>query len=110
MNKPIILYILPSWWPWLAIALAGVILAKKGRKLSEQTITHEQVHFRQQWELLIVGFFVLYALEFLFRFVACGFRWMEAYRNISFEREADDLQGESFNLVLRPPYNWIRYL
>lgn len=50
-------------------------------------VNHERIHLRQQWELLIVPFFVLYFLEFLLRLIQYGNRDL-AYRNISFEREA----------------------
>nr|WP_296149792.1 hypothetical protein [uncultured Flavobacterium sp.] len=50
-------------------------------------LNHEKIHIRQQLELLILPFFVLYFLEYLFRLIQYKNK-NEAYRNISFEREA----------------------
>ena len=50
-------------------------------------LNHERIHLRQQLELLIIPFFVLYFMEFLVRLIQ--YRNTDlAYRNISFEREA----------------------
>jgi hypothetical protein len=50
-------------------------------------VNHERIHLRQQLELLIIPFFVLYFIEFLLRLIQYKNRDL-AYRNISFEREA----------------------
>ena len=47
-------------------------------ELSEIDINHEKIHGRQQLELLIVFFFIIYLIEWIFK----------KYRNISFEKEA----------------------
>ena len=50
-------------------------------------LNHERIHLRQQLELLIIPFFVLYFMEFLVRLIK--YRNTDlTYRNISFEREA----------------------
>lgn len=64
-----------------------VFLADKKDKSNLILLNHERIHVRQQMELLILFFFVWYGIEFLIRFVQYGNR-REAYRNISFEREA----------------------
>lgn len=67
-------------WPFIII---------KYRKLKDDTIfmNHERIHLRQQLELLILPFYVIYMIEFLFRLLQYRDRYT-AYRNISFEREA----------------------
>ncbi|OYX24376.1 hypothetical protein [Confluentibacter lentus] len=50
-------------------------------------VNHEKIHLRQQLELLIVPFYVLYIGEFLVRLFQFKV-WNLAYKNISFEREA----------------------
>lgn len=67
-------------WPFIII---------KYRKLKDDTIfmNHERIHLRQQLELLILPFYILYMIEFLFRLLQYRDRYT-AYRNISFEREA----------------------
>ncbi len=67
-------------WPFIII---------KYKKLKDDTIfmNHERIHLRQQLELLILPFYIIYMIEFLFRLLQYRDRYT-AYRNISFEREA----------------------
>lgn len=68
-----------------AINLFGVIFArKKYRPLSATKINHEAIHTAQMKELLYVGFYICYLIEWVVRLFMKG----SAYRNISFEREA----------------------
>ncbi len=50
-------------------------------------VNHERIHLRQQLELLVIPFLIWYFLEFLVRLVYYK-NLDQAYRNISFEREA----------------------
>ena len=70
-----------------AINLFGIIFARKGSDISEQTIRHEKIHTRQMLELLVIGFYVWYIMEWMIRWIIYKNRLI-AYRNISFEREA----------------------
>lgn len=48
---------------------------------------HESIHFEQQKELFVIGFYLIYVFEFvrnLFHYKSS----YKAYKNISFEREA----------------------
>ena len=69
---------------FLAINLFGVIFIRKGGVLSEVAINHEQIHTAQMKELGFVGFYLVYFIEWLIRLFLPG----NAYRNISFEKEA----------------------
>jgi hypothetical protein len=69
---------------FLAINLFGVIFIRKGGVLSEVVINHEQIHTAQMKELGYVGFYLIYFIEWLIRLFLPG----NAYRNISFEKEA----------------------
>lgn len=72
-----------------AINLFGVIFARKEcRPLSETTINHESIHTEQMKELLYAGFYLCYLVEWVVRLFMKG----NAYRNISFEREAYNCQ------------------
>lgn len=64
-----------------------VILKKKSLKEDRFLINHENIHLKQQIELLVVPFFLWYGIEFLVRLIRYK-NWQLAYRNISFEREA----------------------
>lgn len=50
---------------------------------SEVMRRHEGIHGKQQKELLLIGFYIIYLLEFIFK----------GYRNISFEIEAYENQN-----------------
>lgn len=71
-----------------------VFVKNKALKKDEVLLNHEKIHLIQQRELLWLPFFIWYGLEFLIN----RFRYknsLEAYRNISFEKEA---YSNEFNL------------
>lgn len=81
-----------------AINLFGVIFARKEcRPLPTSTVNHEAIHTEQMKELLYIGFYVCYVVEWLVRLSMKG----NAYRNISFEKEA-------YNCQHIPSYTQIR--
>lgn len=59
-----------------AITIWPFIFARK--QLNDIDINHEKIHGRQQLELLIILFYIIYLIEW----------FIKGYRNISFEREA----------------------
>jgi len=72
-------------------------------------VNHEKIHLRQQLELLIIPFFILYFLEFLVRLIQHRNRDL-AYRNISFEREAYAKEKDFDYLKQRNFWNFLRYI
>jgi hypothetical protein len=68
-----------------AINLFGVVFVRG--KVPDYILTHEQIHTAQMKELLYVGFYLLYVLEWLFLLVKYR-NAKKAYYNISFEKEA----------------------
>lgn len=56
-------------------------------KQDPRLINHEKIHIRQQIELLVVPFYVLYLMEYGINRLK-GMHHDQAYLNISFEREA----------------------
>ncbi len=72
-------------------------------------VNHEKIHIRQQWEMLVILFFVWYGLEFLYRWVKLRDRRM-AYRNISFEREAYTNEKDLDYLRSRSFWGFTKYL
>ena len=79
-------YIVPNGYMGLTV-FPFVFLKTKELKTNAILVNHERIHLRQQLELLIIPFFILYVLEFLIRLIQYR-TWSIAYRNISFEREA----------------------
>lgn len=71
-----------------AIAIFPFIIVRNQEvKASEVTIHHEKIHFRQQIELLIIPFYILYITFYIFYRIK-GHNHFNAYMNIPFEKEA----------------------
>ena len=74
-----------------AMNLFGVLFFRKSWIDSHNTkavsalLTHERIHSAQMKELLYIGFYIIYLLEWVYRLM---FHTKTAYRGISFEREA----------------------
>jgi hypothetical protein len=89
-----------------AMMLFGLLLTRNKHKVTERTIRHESIHARQMWELLVVGFYVWYLVEWAIRLFIKG----NAYRNLSFEREAYANQDDTAYLDTRRIFSFIKYL
>lgn len=85
-----------------AITLFPFIITKK---LDVTLLNHERIHLRQQFEMLIIPFYVWYVIEWFIRGAND-----KAYRNVSFERESYDNENNLDYLKKRNPYSWIKYL
>ena len=64
-----------------------IIFRDKQLKLDKRIMNHERIHIRQQVELLVLPFYVLYLLELAIGLIRFRNKYT-AYMNISFEREA----------------------
>ena len=107
-----------------AINLFGVLFVKNNAKIDDVTINHEAIHSRQFVELMVLFavatvlirwwlplfaplfFYAWYVAEWLIRLLKKG----NAYRNISFEREAYANQGDFSYLKGRGWFNFLKYL
>lgn len=89
-----------------AINLFGILFVRKGVKVSEEMINHEAIHTVQMKEMLYVFFYVWYVIEWIVRLFKNG----DAYRNISFEREAYANENNRDYLTNRKMYNWINFI
>ncbi|MDY8136432.1 hypothetical protein [Aquimarina sp. 2201CG5-10] len=88
-------------WPFIVVKDADL-------KDDPIFINHEKIHLRQQAELLIVPFYIFYLLEYVIRL----FQYRnspQAYRNISFEREAYENEEDLLYLKNRKPWSFIKY-
>ena len=112
------------WIPfegYKAITIGPWIFCKPHTVLTLQEQQHEEIHWEQEKELLIVGFYVLYLLLFVWELLRCcvqmnrgsspkGHRrslWKRAYRSIAFEREAYYNEGVQFYVRHRRHYAWL---
>lgn len=70
---------------------------------------HENIHGRQQIEMLWVLFLLWYGIEWLVKLIYYRNR-ITAYKNVSFEREAYENQYDITYLDERKPYAWVKYI
>ena len=89
-----------------AINLFGVLFARTGSKIGSTTINHESIHNAQMKEMLYIFFYIWYVLEWVIRLFMKG----NAYRNISFEREAYDNENNLKYLDERDNFSWCKYI
>ena len=89
-----------------AINLFGILFVRGNARISERTIRHEAIHTAQMKELWYVFFYLWYIIEWLIRLFMKG----NAYRNISFEREAYDNEDNIIYIDSRKIFAWIKYL
>ena len=75
-------------------------------KSTLKLINHESIHIEQQKELLVIGFYIWYVLEWFIRLFMKG----DAYKNISFEREAYENASNLEYINSRKGYSWFKYL
>lgn len=72
-------------------------------------LNHERIHIRQQLELLIIFFYILYGLEYLIK----GIKYRDfdkAYYNISFEKEAYKNEKNLNYNKDKKIYSFIKYI
>jgi hypothetical protein len=79
-------YLLPKGYRGISL-FPFIIFSERESKENLVLLNHEKIHIRQQLELLVVPFYIWYAIEFMVRYYQYK-NWNTAYRNISFEREA----------------------
>ena len=89
-----------------AINICGILFCRPNTRLTPRLINHERIHTAQLLEMAIVGFYVWYVVEWLVRLCRRG----NAYRQISFEREAYEHQRDLNYLNHRRHYAWRHYL
>ena len=121
------------FWGFIAITLWPFIFVHRQTwtQFTNNVLRHERIHGHQQVEMLLVGavfaailavlgckwwsllvlplFFWLYGLEWLFGLFCYG-NSTDAYRNISFEREAYDNDLDADYLKKRRPFASFRYI
>jgi len=91
-----------SLWPF-------IFLKEDSLKKDEVLINHERIHLKQQRELLIVPFYMLYIAEWLLRTLLYLDSY-RAYQNISFEREAYANEDDMDYLSQRKTFGFLNYL
>ena len=89
-----------------AMNLFGCLFCRDKREINDFVINHEEIQTAQMKELGYIPFYALYLTEWAIKLLFKG----NAYRNISFEREAYSNQYNLDYLKERKHYNWIKRL
>lgn len=96
-----------KWFPvgggFYAINLFGVLFTTQ--KLSAVDLNHERIHTAQQRELLYIGFYLWYIIEWLYLLVKYR-NGLKAYFHIRFEQEAYRHQDDLEYLKKRKHYHY----
>ena len=104
MKAPILIF---KRLPAAGMAIFPFILLKKeSYKADKEIINHEKIHLRQQLELLILPFYILYLLNYLINLLRYKTHDL-AYRKIIFEQEA---YNHETNLNYLKEGNWFSWL
>ena len=104
----VVKYLLPKGYLGLTI-FPFILIKNRNLKHDDVLINHEKIHLRQQLELLIIPFFLIYILEFIIRLIQYR-NWNSAYKNISFEREAYRHEKDPDYLKSRLLWSAVKYL
>jgi len=88
-----------------AISLAFWVFVRG--KADERVRTHETIHFRQQMELLLLPFYILYGAFYLVGLVRYR-DGKKAYRMIPFEQEAYGNEEDETYLAVRRHFAWVK--
>ena len=89
-----------------AIALFPFVISRE--ELDEETKNHERIHFSQQLELLVLPFYILYAIFFLIGWIKYRDN-TKAYLSIPFEIECYKNEEDLNYLSKRTAWAWIKY-
>lgn len=92
-------------WPFIIISPKRI----KNSYEMDVILRHEQIHLRQQAELFVIGFYILYVYYYV-KFYVKRRSHYSAYRLIPFEMESYLNQYEWMYLKNRQPHAWKRYL
>jgi len=101
-------YLVPNGYSGITV-FPFVFLKNAALKEDIILVNHEKIHLRQQLDLLILPFFLIYGIEFLIRLIQLK-KWNLAYRNISFEREAFANEINLDYLKTRRFWHFLKYL
>lgn len=89
-----------------AINIFGFLFVRNGCTISEDDLNHESIHTTQMKEMLYVFFYIWYLFEWVIRLFKKG----NAYKNISFEREAYLHEKNHNYLNTRKSFSWLEYI
>ena len=101
-------YLIPKGYAGLTV-FPFIILKSKYYLNNETTINHEKIHIRQQIELLVLPFYIIYFMNLFWNILKYK-NFQKAYQNIIFEREAYANEKNLEYLKSRSFWSFIKYL
>lgn len=87
--------------------LFGILFVKRGSVMSEVDFNHERIHAAQMKEMLYIGFYLWYFVEWLLELITYG---SKSYHTNTFEREAFENERDLTYLDSRRRFAWWKYL
>ena len=90
-----------------AINICTFLFVRKGVRLSDKLLNHERIHTAQMKEMLFIGFYIWYFVEWLIEIFHYG---STAYHTNTFEREAFDNDDNLTYLDNRKSFEWLKYV
>ena len=85
-----------------------ILIKRKQDFFNDQLLRHEQIHIRQQLEMLLLPFYLLYSIHYLVN-LCIYFNHDKAYRNIVFEKEAYQNDQNVMYLSNRRAWSFLKY-
>jgi hypothetical protein len=85
-----------------------ILVRQPALKDDVMLIHHERIHLKQQLELLVLPFYLLYLLNYLFNLLRFK-NHHAAYLNIVFEKEANAHEANPAYLGARRFWAWLKY-
>lgn len=85
------------------ICLAPFMIQIKEGYFTDRRINHEKIHWKQQWEMLIIPFYLWYFIEWIVRIFING---KQAYMKLLFEQEAYNNDDNLNYLKTRKHFAW----
>lgn len=86
-----------------------ILVNNKQARHDEVLINHETIHLKQEAELLVLPFYILYLLNYLFNLWSYR-NHDKAYQNIVFEQEAYQNENNLLYVKQRGLWFWRFYL
>ncbi len=85
-----------------------IILKERGLEKNEVLMNHEKIHIKQQLEMLIIPFYILYGLDYVRKYFKYK-NHFDAYFNIVFEKEAYQNEQDLTYLKNRKFWGWRKF-
>ena len=92
---------------WSAMNVCGLLVVRKGAKVTDTMLRHEEIHTLQMKETAYIGFYLWYAIEGLCKCFAHG---KKGYYRIGFEQEAYLNEHIRKYKNVRTPFEWLKYV